>query len=70
MTGSSSEVVHIPYDEAYEPGFEDMERRIPDTTRLRELTGWTPTRSFEEILSDVIAFERARRTSYDQRSSV
>ena len=69
MTGSSSGVVHIPYDEAYEQGFEDMQRRTPDTTRLRELTGWAPTRSFEEILSDVIAFERAHRTSHDQRSS-
>jgi UDP-glucose 4-epimerase len=69
MTGSSSRVVHIPYDEAYEPGFEDMQRRIPDTTRLRRLTGWTPARSFEEILSDMIAFERTHRTSSDQRSS-
>jgi UDP-glucose 4-epimerase len=69
MTGSSSGVVHIPYDLAYEQGFEDMQRRTPDTTRLRELTGWAPTRSFEEILSDVIAFERAHRTSHDQRSS-
>jgi nucleoside-diphosphate-sugar epimerase len=69
MTGSGSGVVHIPYDEAYERGFEDMQRRIPDTTRLRELTGWTPMRSFEEILSDVIAFERAHRTSHDQRST-
>jgi UDP-glucose 4-epimerase len=69
MTGSSSGVVHIPYDQAYEQGFEDMQRRTPDTTRLRELTGWAPTRSFEEILSDVIAFERAHRTSHDQRSS-
>jgi UDP-glucose 4-epimerase len=69
MTGSSSGVVHIPYDRAYEQGFEDMQRRIPDTTRLRELTGWTPMRSFEEILSDVIAFERAHRTSHHERSS-
>jgi UDP-glucose 4-epimerase len=60
MTGSSSRVVRIPYDEAYEEGFEDMQRRIPDTTRLRELTGWEPVRSLDEILSDVIAFERDR----------
>jgi UDP-glucose 4-epimerase len=69
MTSSLSGVTHTSYDEAYEQGFEDMERRIPDTTRLRELTGWRPTRSLEEILADVIAFERAHRTSLDQGSS-
>jgi UDP-glucose 4-epimerase len=68
-TGSASRIAHIPYDEAYEQGFEDMERRIPDTTRLRELTGWRPTRSLEAILADVIAFERAQRASLDQGSS-
>ncbi|MEX0989847.1 MAG: GDP-mannose 4,6-dehydratase [Actinomycetota bacterium] len=59
-TGSSSRVVHIPYDEAYEEGFEDMQRRVPDIARIQALTGWRPTRSLDEILSDVVAFERAR----------
>jgi len=59
MTGSSSRIVHIPYDEAYEEGFEDMERRVPDTSRIHTLTGWQPSRSLEEILRDVIAHERA-----------
>jgi UDP-glucose 4-epimerase len=59
-TGSGSRVVHIPYDEAYEEGFEDMERRVPDTTRIRTLTGWEPSRTLDDILDDVIAFERAR----------
>jgi UDP-glucose 4-epimerase len=59
-TGSSSRVVHIPYEEAYEEGFEDMERRVPDIGRIRALTGWEPTRTMDDILNDVIAFERGR----------
>ena len=60
ITGSSSQVVRIPYDEAYEAGFEDMQRRIPDISRIRSLTGWEPERSFEDILRDVVEFERSR----------
>ena len=59
-TDSSSEVRFIPYDEAYGSGFEDMERRVPDITRIRRLTGWSPTRSLDDILTDVIAHERQR----------
>jgi UDP-glucose 4-epimerase len=58
-TGSSSSVSHIPYEVAYEEGFEDMERRVPDTTKLERLTGWRPERSLDDILDDVIAHERA-----------
>jgi UDP-glucose 4-epimerase len=54
-TGSSSEIELVPYDEAYEEGFEDMQRRIPDTTRIKERIGWEPKKSIEEILADVIA---------------
>ncbi len=59
MTGSASAIVHVPYDVAYEEGFEDMERRVPDISRIGNLTGWGPTRSLEDILDDVIAYERA-----------
>ncbi|MDX6595978.1 MAG: UDP-glucose 4-epimerase [Solirubrobacterales bacterium] len=59
-TGSASDVVHVPYEVAYEEGFEDMERRMPDTTKLQTLTGWQATRSLGDILDDVIAFERGR----------
>ena len=58
-TGSSAEVTYIPYDVAYEEGFEDMQRRIPDTTKIRERIGWQPTRSLEEILADVVDVHRA-----------
>lgn len=59
-TDSTSEMRYIPYEEAYGSGFEDMERRLPDTTRIRRLTGWFPTRTLDDILNDVIAFDRAR----------
>jgi UDP-glucose 4-epimerase len=52
---SSSTVELVPYQEAYGIGFEDMNRRIPDTTRLRRLTGWSPRFGLDDILSDMIA---------------
>lgn len=59
LTGSGSRVVHVPYEEAYEEGFEDMLRRVPDISKLHELTGWEPTLDLERIVGDVIAFQRA-----------
>ena len=60
--GSASRVVRIPYDEAYEEGFEDMERRVPDIAKISALTGWTPARRLDDIISDVVSFERERMT--------
>ena len=48
----------IPYDEAYGEGFEDMERRRPDIGRIRELIGWTPTRTLDEIVDETIQHRR------------
>jgi UDP-glucose 4-epimerase len=59
MVGSTSTVATVPYDQAYAPGFEDMERRVPDTTRARELLGWAPSRNLDEILGSVIDHARA-----------
>ncbi len=56
--GSDAGVRLIGYDDAYEQGFEDMPRRVPDTTRVRTLVGFAPSRSLDEIIDDVIA-ERA-----------
>lgn len=56
MTGSSSEICYIPYDEAYEEGFEDMPRRVPDISKIRALVGYEPTRTLETIIRDVIDF--------------
>ncbi len=58
LTGSKSELVHIPYTEAYAPGFEDMQRRMPDTSRVQALLGWQPQYTLEDILQSVIAYER------------
>jgi UDP-glucose 4-epimerase len=58
LTGSASEIVRIPYDQAYEAGFEDMPRRVPDITRIRELVGYQPTVELDEILERVIEYFR------------
>lgn len=60
MIGSSSEIVHVPYDEAYAPGFEDMQRRVPDISKIRRLTGWQPEMALEETLAQVIADRQQR----------
>ena len=54
MTGSASEIVTIPYDQAYEAGFEDMPRRVPDISRIRALVGYEPTVALDETLARVI----------------
>lgn len=55
LSGSESEIRFIPYEEAYEAGFEDMRRRVPDTTKLHDLLGYAPHSDLDEILRDVIA---------------
>jgi UDP-glucose 4-epimerase len=64
LTGSSSEVRLVPYDEAYAQGFEDMYRRVPDIAKIGALTGWTPSRSLDDVIRDVIAHERRLRETY------
>jgi UDP-glucose 4-epimerase len=59
LSGSGSDIVTIPYAEAYEDGFEDMIRRVPDTSKIRAAIGWQPTRALREILGDVIDAERS-----------
>ena len=55
MTNSASPIVKIPYDQAYEAGFEDMPRRVPDISKIRALIGYEPTVELDEILTRVIA---------------
>ena len=57
-SGSSSPIQILPYDDAYGPGFEDMPRRVPDTARIRDLTGWVPERSLDDILDETVAEAR------------
>jgi len=54
MTGSASPIVLIPYDQAYEAGFEDMPRRVPDISRIRALVGYEPAVQLDETLHRVI----------------
>ena len=58
--GSSSPIVKITYDEAYEEGFEDMPRRRPDTAKIKALLGWEPQRGLDQIIDDVAADIRSR----------
>ncbi len=61
MTGSASEIVTIPYEQAYETGFEDMPRRVPDIEKIRRLVGYEPRVQLEEILANVIDYFRGDR---------
>lgn len=60
LTGSDSHLVFVPYGEAYEEGFEDMPRRVPDTTKLHKLIDYRPETSLDDILREVIAYHAGR----------
>jgi len=59
MAGSCSPIHYIPYDQAYEAGFEDMPRRVPDITKIREFVGYEPKMQLDEIIRTVIEHMRA-----------
>lgn len=61
LSGSSSTVHYLPYEDAYPEGFEDMRRRVPDISRARALTGFEPRHGLDEILHTIIRYESARR---------
>jgi UDP-glucose 4-epimerase len=52
-TGSKSKLVSIPFDEAYGPGFEDMQRRVPDISKIKAKLGWQPAHTLDSIIDDV-----------------
>ncbi len=56
LTSSNSEIKYISYDEAYEEGFEDMMRRVPDLSKIGKLIGYEPQYSLDDILNDVIHY--------------
>ncbi len=60
LTASPSAIVNVPYAQAYEEGFEDMMRRVPDTSKLQSAIGFQPRFQLDQILRDVIAFESRR----------
>ena len=69
MTESSSPVQLVPYEQAYTVGFEDMQRRVPDTSKVRGLTGWQPTRNLDDILQETIAEALAEQAEDAARRS-
>lgn len=64
LTGSNSRIVLVPYDQAYEEGFEDMMRRVPDTSKIRNLIGYVPTFTLDETLRSVIEYQQERIASH------
>ncbi|MCX7669707.1 MAG: GDP-mannose 4,6-dehydratase, partial [Anaerolineae bacterium] len=60
LTGSASPIVMVPYDQAYEPGFEDMRRRVPDISRAAALIGYRPRYALDDTLKRIIAYYRER----------
>lgn len=59
LSGSTSKIKRVPYSKAYAAGFDDMRRRVPDTSRARSLVGWETTYSLDEIICSVIEHKRA-----------
>jgi UDP-glucose 4-epimerase len=66
LTGSDSQIQLVPYHVAYEEGFEDMMRRVPNLDKLNALIGYKPTFSLDQILESVIAFERSKMRARPQ----
>jgi len=58
--GSASEIEKVLYEKAYAPGFEDMQRRIPDITKIKRTVGWSPKRDLTEIITDIAEFIRSQ----------
>ncbi|MEA4863174.1 MAG: NAD-dependent epimerase/dehydratase family protein [Victivallaceae bacterium] len=61
--GSSSKIEMVPYDVAYQKGFEDMLRRLPETAKIRELLGWRPEHNLAQIINDVADCIRGNRST-------
>ena len=56
ITGSKSEISYTPYSDAYPAGFEDIQRRVPDISKIKSEINWTPTRDLKKIISDIATF--------------
>lgn len=63
-TGAEVDITHVPHEEVYGDGFEDMQRRVPDLTKLEAATGYEPQFSMDDILRDVIDDVKARRSGH------
>lgn len=58
LTGSKSKIVHVPHNRVYPQGFEDMQRRRPDLTKIKALIGYRPSKSLDEVIKEIIEHER------------
>ena len=56
LTGSKSNIEKIAYEKAYPEGFEDMQRRVPDISKIKQVLGWTPEINLDQIIKDIAAF--------------
>ena len=59
VTGSESKIELVPYEKAYGPGFEDMQRRVPDISKIKKMLGWDPKIGLEQIIKDIAAYNSA-----------
>jgi len=69
VSGSSSDIVHIPYEKAYQQGFEDMRRRVPDLAKIHSWIGYAPTVDIRGVLERVLTYERQRGVELAQPPS-
>ena len=69
LTDSRSEIQFVPYEEAYQEGFEDMQRRVPDISRIQQLIGYRPTQDIDEIIRSVIDYQDDRLKSRREASA-
>ena len=53
LTGSTSEITYTPYSDAYPAGFEDIQRRVPDISKIKSVIGWAPGKDLNQIISDI-----------------
>jgi UDP-glucose 4-epimerase len=65
VTGSPSDIMLVPYEDAYREGFEDMYRRVPDIAKLQALIDWQPSHSLEDVIRDVVAHQQGSLTGVD-----
>jgi UDP-glucose 4-epimerase len=66
MTNSGSPIVHVPYDVAYEAGFEDMPRRVPDISKIHSLIGFPPKMGLSDIIRSVVEHQRQHEKSLER----
>ena len=69
LTGSRSEILHVPYEEAYAPGFEDMQRRVPSIDKIAALIGYATRYKLDDTLRRVIEYERMALTGQKKPNS-